>query len=467
MPALTFSMSTRVSTALAALGVLAAWFYFATGRSFRFESIPPANAIVEPANDRFGPYYPALAEGFLHGRLDMPYEADPRWKDVVNAYDQKARAPHGLEWEMWDASYYNGRFYLYFSPLPVLLFYIPIRLLTGAYPVDAQVAFLASAWALFACVAFARRALAGRPFAVPCAIWVLLIGLGNGLPFLLRDVRAYEVAVVTGMAMTASWAYFLLHWTESGATRHAVWMSVWLALAIAARPNLVVLVAVTAFVVFRHRRAALAAVVPLAVVAIGLMTYNYLRFADPFELGMTYQISYEPIWRHAPCSLCDVPELLRFLNNLQHYVFWPPRFVSEFPFVSLQNNALDPAVSYAGGAEPIGGAGSMNPLVLVGSAVGLLFALVRGEGSPGLRAAIRVLAGAWLVLLALSTCRWVTARYALDFMLLLITASAVCIEHGLARLANADVRVWPLRLLTMALAVFSIAVGVLLGFAAR
>jgi hypothetical protein len=133
--------------------------------------------------------YPALAEGFLQGRLDMPYEADSRWKEVANVYDQKARAPQGLEWEMWDASYYNGRFYLYFSPLPVLLFYIPLRLVTGSYPPDAFVAAMACAWAFLTCVAFARGVLRDRKLLVPFEVWVLLIGLANVVPFTLTHVR--------------------------------------------------------------------------------------------------------------------------------------------------------------------------------------------------------------------------------------------------------------------------------------
>ena len=454
----------RAFSAVAVLLVIASYVHIASRGKFRFATIPPAQALIKPADDAFGPYYTALSEGFLHGRLDMPFERDPRWNQVTNAYDQKSRAKLGLEWEMWDASYYKGRFYLYFSPLPVLLFHIPYRLISGEYPVDPLVAVFACTWALLAGTLFMRRALGDQRMQIPLAIWILLIGVGNGIPFQLQNVRAYEVAVFTGMAMTASWAYALLRWTESGATRHAVWTSVWLALAIAARPNLIVLVAITAVVLLRHRRAALAALAPLAIAGVALMTYNYLRFGSPFELGMTYQISFEPIWRHAPCSLCDGAELLRFFNNLQHYVFWPPRFSSTLPYVMLQNHALDPAVSFAGGPEPIGGAVPLNPLVLAGSASALVLALFRGPLDPRLRAAIRVMAGAWLILLGLATCRWVTARYALDFMLLMIAASAVCIEHGLTRLAAANVRVWPLRVLVIVTAVFSITVGMLLGY---
>jgi hypothetical protein len=450
----------RWSSALAVLAVVTAYLYFASGGDFRFSLLAP-----ERVTDRTEPccaYYAALAEAFLQGRLDMAYPLDPRWQRVANAYDFNARAAHGLEWEMWDASLYGGKFYLYFSPLPVLLFYVPFRLVAGAYPPDALVAMLASIWAFLVWVAFARRALGAvgsdpswglTPLATP-----LVIGLANVIPYTLTNVRAYEVAIATGMAMTASWAYALLRWTESGATRHAVLMSLWLALAIATRPNLIVLVAITAIVLIakKNRRAMIAALVPLVLVAAMVGTYNYARFGNPLELGVTYQISYEPMWRHPFCSVCDGADVLRFFNNVVHYVFWTPRITGAFPFVELQNNVMDPAASFRGGPEPIGGAASLNPLILLGTLFALL--LIRARN-----AATTIMAAGWLVLFGLATCRWVTARYSLDFMLMLSTASAVLIENGLTLLERAGVRAGVLRAGVMLVAAFSIAAGLLLG----
>jgi len=76
-----------------------------------------------------------------------------------------------------------------------------------------------------------------------------------------------------------------------------------------------------------------------------------------------------------------------------------------------------------------------------------------------------VLAAAWIVLLTLSTCRWVTARYTLDFYLLLLAGGIVALGRGLAFLGEVGVSLRPLRIAVAALAVYSIAVGLLLGFA--
>jgi hypothetical protein len=443
-------MLSRWSTVAAVLAVLAAYVYFGSGRTWAFPRVPWQRSHEQQLTER---YYAGLAESFLRGRLDLPYPVDPRWKHVTNAYDFAARDAHGLAWEMWDASYYNGRFYLYFSPVPVILFYIPFRLVGGGYPSDALAATFFLSWAFLASVAFIRRAEA-RP------TWILLVGLGNVAPFVLGFVRAYEVAVTAGMAMTAMFAYALLRWFQTNATRHAVWAGVWLSLAMATRPNLIVLGVLLPIVLWKHRRALLFALIPLVVVGSAMMLYNYARFSNPFELGMTYQISYEPMWRAAPCSLCDVPTAIRFVNNTIHYVFWAPRFGSAFPYVALQQHALDPSVSFAGGAEEILGVAALNPLTLLGSFVALAL-LLRTE--RGTRAAVAVMGGAWLILFGLATCRWVTARYALDFMLLMTMAAVVCIEQALALLAP-HVRTRALRVVLVGVAAYTIATAVLLGF---
>jgi hypothetical protein len=456
-------MRSRWGTVAAVLAVLTAYVYFGSERTWAFARVPWERTHQQRFTER---YYAGLAEGFLRGRLDMPYAPDPRWKSVVNAYDFGAREAQGLAWEMWDASFYNGRFYLYFSPVPVLLFYVPFRLLGGGYPPDTLAATFFLSWAFLASVAFARRALAGRALHVPFPLWVLLIGLANVAPYMLGFVRAYEVAVATGMAMTATFAYALLRWYETRETKHAVWMSVWLALAIATRPNLILLLLIAFVALRRHRRAAAFALIPLAVVGSVLAVYNYARFGNPLELGMTYQISYAPMWRAAPCSLCDVPTAIRFVNNVVHYVFWAPHFGSAFPYAALQKHALDPAISFAGGAEEILGVAALNPLTLLGTFVAMALLLRRGANERGVRAALAVMAAAWLILFGLSTCRWVTARYALDFMLLMTAASVVCLEEALGRVA-VEVRTRGLAVLLGGVALYAIALGVLLGFTKR
>lgn len=449
----------RAPTALAILAVLAAYAFFPSGGTFTFRRIPWHQS-----------YYASLSEGFFRGHLYMASEPDPRLMAMPFPYDYKAREGH-TEY-IWDASYLNGRYYLYFSPVPALTFYMPYRLLRGAYPRDGLAAAVFAAWAFLAAVAFARRALAlsGRRLHIPFPLWILLIGFGNVATWLLTEIRIYEVAILAGAALTATWAYALVRYVEQPTIRRAVWMSVWLALAIAARPNVGVLLFVTAAVILLNSkerlRAFAAAAVPLAIVAAAMITYNVARFGRPLEFGETYQLTFVPMEGRAVCRLCTLPELSRFGNNVMHYLFWAPTVRSEFPFVDLQYANPDPKVSFPmPGSEEVAGVAPLVPLTMLGTLLAVLFALRRTRPDNGTRAGMQIMAGAWLILLALSTCWWIVSRYSLDFMFLMTAATVICVESGLTFLDSIGIRLLPLRIAVFALAVYSILMGFMLGFA--
>jgi hypothetical protein len=449
------------ATAVSILFVLLAYVFFASGGTFSFRRIPWNESL-----------YASLAEGFRNGHLYMAHAADPRLMALPYPYDFKAR--EGVVDYVWDASYLNGRYYLYFSPLPALVFYMPYRALRGAYPRDSLAAVVFAAWAFLAAVAFTRRALklAGSPLSLPFPLWILVLGLGNVATFLLTEIRMYEVAVFLGTAMTATWAYALLRFVETPTVRQAVVMGVWLAMSIAARPNVGVLVFVSAAVIVlgvrdrRHlSRMLLSALVPLAIVASAMLWYNKARFNDPFEFGIRYQLTFTPMEEKAVCGLHDMRDLSRFLNSSMHYVFWPPTINSRFPFIRLQYTKLDPAVSFPmPRPEEVAGVVPLVPLTSLGTFFAAVFALRRQPLNAALRSAIHVMAGAWLILFGISTCWWVVTRYDLDFMVLMLMATVVCVEAGLVFLGSTGVRLFPMKLALGFMACYSALAGLLLGF---
>jgi hypothetical protein len=451
--------------ALAIVAIIACYTFFAGGGKFDFRRL----------NSYEDSYYASLAEGFFRGHLYIERTPDPHLVALPYPYELKAR--EGIYY-LWDASYLNGRYYLYASPLPVLLCYMPFRIVRRAYPPDVLVALIFSVWAFLAMTAFVRRALiiSGRPLHIPFALWILFIGLGNVATFVLTTIHMYEVAVLTGMAMTAMWAYASLRFWEEPTVSRGVWMSIWLGLSIAARPNLGVLllvaVAMIAIAARRKRpslKQLLAMVAPLAVVAAAMLWYNAARFGNPFEFGVRYQLTHVPMENRKVCSLCTFPELTRFGNNVMHYVFWPLHIQSAFPFLDAMPARMDPATAWptpTGMTEQIIGIAPIAPLMMLGTllAVLQLLGLGRSERTRGTEAALHVMAGAWLILLGLSACWWVVARYSLDFMMLMGGAAVIIIEAGLTSLRAAGVRIVPLRLAVASLACYSIVTGFLLGY---
>jgi hypothetical protein len=413
-------------------------------------------------------YYSSQAEGFLRGHTNLEQEPDPRLLALRDPYifDARKDIPY-----MWDVSLYKGKYYLYFSPVPVLLFTIPYRLVSGGYPGDDLSSLVFCAWAFLAAVAFLWRVKQRSP------LFILLVGLGSVFPFVLVETRIYEVASFCAMAMAVTWAYMLLRFFETPTPRWAALMGLFLGLTIVTRPNTIVLLAIAACALWKEqRRAIIAALIPLVLLGSAAATYNYIRFGSPFETGMSYQLTAVPMQHERPCSLCTRAEGMRFMNTFMHYVFFPPKYVSKFPYADLRWNDVDPTVSFPVVSEQVGGIVALTPVTMLGTLVAALLLLARRAESsilnpqssiPSVRTAMLLLAAAWLVLLTLSTCRWLNVRYSLDFYALMLLGALVMVEQGLVWLREAGVRTAPLRAFIALVACYSIVTGVLLGFNGR
>jgi hypothetical protein len=436
-------------TAAAVLLVLAAYPFFASAGTWEFRR----------TTDWAKTFYANQTEGFLRGQASLASKVEPELLALENPYllEQRANLLY-----IWDASLYEKKYYLYFSPVPVLLFVLPFRLAAGGYPSDELTAVVFCAWAFLAAVAFLWRA------GIRSALWVLLLGIGTIVPFFLLEIRVYEVAAACGLAMGATWGYTLLRFLQQPSPRSAALMGLFLGLTIATRANLIVLLPVALFALWKQRRRIVAfALAPVLAIGLAYAVYNYVRFDSPFETGMSYQLTAIPMQNETPCRLCDRGDLTRFFNTMLHYTLFPPKFFSDFPFADMRMNDVDPKVSFPVIPEQVAGIFAVTPLTMLGTAFGTLLILARRTTTPPARAAALLLCGAWLVLLALSTCRWVTMRYSLDFYALMVLGTIVATEHGVAFLRELGVMTRPVRVLIVLLACYSIATGLLLGFKGR
>ena len=164
----------------------------------------------------------------------------PELLALDDPYDPAQNAP----WRLHDASLYDGRYYLYFGPTPVVLVYLPLRLVG----VDASEA-LAAATLGFAGFLFALALMRflidryrPRTSLATQVVAALLLGLANVVPFLLRRPAVYEVAIAGGYACLMAGLHLTL--TAVLRDRPSLWRlaagSLALGLAVGARPNLIV-----------------------------------------------------------------------------------------------------------------------------------------------------------------------------------------------------------------------------------
>lgn len=365
-------------------------------------------------------FYNLLADGFLSGTLGLDVPVDPRLLALEDPYDPAANG----EFRLHDATLYEGRYYIQWGPVPVLLLFLPFRLLPfGDLPQTLAACTFAFAGLCFAVATFrvlVRRFLPGTPRWL-VGLGVIVLGTGSAVPFALRRVQTYEVSLLGAyaFAMAGLYAIATALLQDQPSKRRLALGSLAFGLAAGCRPTMIVpafgLVVLTWWLARRPgaggvRSWAPSVLGPAVVCGVGLALYNVLRFGSPAEFGTTYQLSgvradavpraqldFLPpgldayLLQRAPTSL-DFPFF--FLPPSPDYPGEPPQFYASEPVAGLLTNV------------PIVGAGVLALIVLA----------VRRRAAGAARAGLAVLGvGAAIVLFLAFTLYGTTQRYELDF----------------------------------------------------
>jgi len=332
-------------------------------------------------------HYNLMARALVKGQLHLDVTPRPELFALVDPYDPAKNAPFRLH----DATLYHGRYYLYYGIAPALVSFVPWRLLgLGDLPET-----LASAD--FAIGAFLCGVLLLRKLILLCApatppwlriVAVLVLGLANGMPFILRGPSVYEVAISAGAFFLLAAALAFASAGDDGRPRPLLIAlgSLSAALAVASRPNhlfVIPLLLAIAFVALRPlpRRSlplAAAAVVPLAIGLALIAGYNLARFGSPFEFGTRYQLS----GNHPHGLLWLDPRTL--LPGLYFNFLAPPSLRLEFPFVFLERRYPGTLPPGYFGPELIAGVLWLAPfLLLLAAARPILRHVRREQGGRG------------------------------------------------------------------------------------
>ncbi len=365
-----------------------------------------------------GGYYDYLGRGFASGHLYVPIQPKPELLALPNPWDPAVDD----SLKMQDMALYGGHYYLYHGPGPAALLFTPWRLVTGHdLPENFALLVLLAGGFLFSCGTLLRLlALADAEPAAPL-LALLLLGLGicQGAPYLLSRVWVYEIAIGGGcFCLSAAW-FFLAR--GLGSARESLWHSaagMMFGLAIACRPHLGLAGLIAAAALIMHGRRRLGAFLT-SFIAVGLMvaTYNFARFGNPFEFGVSYLLggANQNRIRLAPANI---------LPGLYFLLFCPPAFGPVFPWLRTVFRSPFGNHPFPSGyvIEIMIGGLYLAPLA-IGAILGSLGRRIPAKGVRPVLAAIAVSAVA--VLLFLAATGWSTRRYEADFLPIALLAAAV------------------------------------------
>lgn len=326
--------SRRKEFALLAIFVAGLALYF-TGR--------PASGPAPWLDSTPAGLYHELTDAFLAGQTSLLEKPAPELLKLSNPYDPGLNEP----WRRDNVSYFRGAYYLYHSPAPVLVLFMPVRLLTGQYLAeDTAVAVfsLIGTIATLACVARLRRRFFPQSSSLLFALCAATVGLGSAQFAVLRNATANHAAIACAGCFLALAFYSALRALAFG-PRHVVWLAVTgLAhgLAIASRPNYLFGSAALGLVAYflRPRRTDPTATtkafavqifalgVPLILVLASVAAYNFARYGNLVEFGTRTMLGAWDQTSLAPAGIGPV------LQNAWHYFISPGEYARYFPFVS-------------------------------------------------------------------------------------------------------------------------------------
>lgn len=444
-------LSWRSRLALAAIVLAVAWFYHWT--------INPEGRIA-PLNPHGQDVYNLMVRGWLKGTLALDAPVDPALATLKNPYDPVERAGRGLH----DASYYRGRYYIYFGATPALLLHLPVQILTGRFVAEPY-----AAW-FFACAGWLVAVWLWRDLVRAHAAWprwvfwaaLPAIGLGNLVPAMLRRPAMWEVPIACAHALFMLVLVAVWRALRPGAGRGwLVAASVAMGLAIAARPvylfcAVVLLVPLAAAAVARGRgfwrerewRLRVAAIFgPILAIGVLVAAYNYARFDHPLEFGQRYQMA------GGDDNTKQTLFSPRFMSyHLRLYLLAGPGLAPYFPFLTIANPPPPPPGQI--GMENPQGLLFAAPWVLLGLA-GL--AVWRRDPRLGWWSAGAGLA-AGAALATLSGFAGAANRYEVDFAPALVLLGAV----GAGVLAASPRGRWAAPVLVPVLVLWSVTANVLI-----
>lgn len=242
-----------------------------------------------------------------------------------------------------DASYFQGRYYLYYGILPFVTVLVPWKLVTGTFlHAEVYIGLLLAVGNLLIALGFARLyrpATARELAALGIGTTVAIICSGS---LALMDLPAiHQVESVTGYALNGAlfFAFASYHASREARAFPLLVAVTAAALQMACRPNQFPVTAcaigLALYLAVRQPAAGQAARLKLLaallgipfLIGAGLAAFNFARFGNPFEFGMSHgtgAVDRVDTVRFSPDNL---------LYNVRAYLVGGAEFDSYFPFV--------------------------------------------------------------------------------------------------------------------------------------
>ncbi len=290
--------------------------------------------------------YNLLTESLLHGRIDLnyPYEGSPvtqqeinRLANLNNPRDISQRF-HERILHYFDTAFCNGTYYCYYGIVPVLTVMLPIAMLTGIIVYSNIPCFIyCSILAIVVLLLYLeilKRLKVKLDFILEVFLYIILF-VATGILILTCDSTFYQATELCGLAWCGIGIYLLLKLDNNKKVNLKLFLAgLSFGLMVCSRPVYVLYFIIYIILAYKHIvinkkiniDRFLSFAMPIIVIAILQMTYNYVRFGNVFEFGQFYQLTInDPAQQKMDIGMS--------ISGIVAYLFNMPNIVDSYPYI--------------------------------------------------------------------------------------------------------------------------------------
>ena len=286
--------------------------------------------------------YKLLTDAFMNGRVDVDLKVDEKLKNLDNPYDITQRLKENVSYD-FDTAYYKGKYYIYFGAAPVVLYYLPFKLLTGTYIKDSNVNTInftiLSVSIILLLYKIIRDNFNNTPILFYGLLSIFAINTCGALT-LLAEPLIYTIPILCALAYASLGLCLWVHSINENKSINcalAFLGSLSIGIAIGSRPQFG-LFAFFAFIIFfdqikdiKHNiKPFIFAIIPFIVVGSLMIYYNYARFGSPFDLGANYNLTFNDMTKRGM-------KISRVGDGLFFYLLQPLSLTAVFPYITQVN----------------------------------------------------------------------------------------------------------------------------------
>ncbi len=302
--------------------------------------------------------YEVMTEAILDGKIYIEYdEYDAKdLEKLENPYDPVERMQSKVKYK-WDHAYYNGNYYMYFGIVPVILLFLPFKLITGITLLSYQATQIFTALIILGIFTLFYM-LSKRFFdTIPFYVYTFLAtAFSCGSVWYFSTAPALYCVALSSAVCFQLWSIFFFIkavWIEQKENKQIAYAfigSLLGALVFGCRPSVALanLLVIPMLIIFLKQKIfsfklflkLVVAAIPYFVIGILLMCYNYARFDNPFEFGQAYQLTVADQTQYASMTLAEIDWIDKILRIGASFIYFKG-FSNEFPYIQYNGILLN------------------------------------------------------------------------------------------------------------------------------